>query len=791
MTAATLRVDELLGFNPTLSLDHEGKRVYQDLVAESVIKDFRDIILYHTPPTLRASFVSGAVPALDPGVQSIVRSDTRLAAFYGGLSVPLLAMAYGARRDSDDARLLNAARAEKILGLELQRNPLFVDQQDKLYRFRWASCCPRLNDYLEDQQGGGAAHAQEIDEERGQWEERTVAHYDEAHVPADDRERLQAMQHIAECVRRARRGRYWAFRLYLRLLEDVPRLLSPEALLAVAHNGDPAMAIKRNVMLLDMLDRDRFFSRAYVERTSAYNLCANLASRVDFHGNAEALADYAEAALTQYARDHEASADPEVRSLADLARQFVRPIDGRGEISPFHRLVREGLARSAATDYSAVMGDLVGRLTAPNLAQWMIDAGKLDHAKALLKGAFGGAALGLVMTGGIPYGQIPEKHRYAVALGISSTLVHSLPLLLRGTLHLPAFFSSQAARLTSLEATFAQWKAFDVDMTYSTGLSGWIVRNGGGKAGDHAMQFEQMRRWRAGGTTYDYGRHEATVSKIFGRNLNEFMAYRVGAVIAALNLYLAVWSLRDAVAPLDIASAAVSLAGASFMVIGSAGGWVVSAFGRFALAGEIAGLMSTLATVATVAVVVIVVVQMWMAPSTPSRLAEFAAAEAQAAGLYIPHGAAIDHFTTREPDIGLRLRDDAGRYLVLRADGSLALGAVADASILFQDTTGAGMTQLHTVDATAARALVDRENKVATADPRYQSSAAHCWLFDLTAGIVWGEGGAQAGRLDGACFTIRSATDDKKRYLAVQDGALALSAQPATWTAERAPRSKA
>lgn len=784
-----LSVLELRTFSTFAIFRQDGKRVYNDLIADLVAEDIQSLILHHMPSELRDRFVSAAVPSLDPGVRAISNGNANAAAFYRSLAVPFLSAMYGADRKTPESRTLNARRACRLLGLDLQAKPIFVEQQEQLYRYRLTTVHPRLKLYLDDQKTGMDDYSAYIQATSDLWAKELAAQFAAAGSPAGDANRRVALDNVKMATRKAQRGAFWAWALYRELLRSVPLEFGPDAIRNSAQNEDTALRIRQAVTLLDALDPSKYFSRHYVSYLSSYMSAATLAAQVDVAGNAEEIVSYARAALEQFAALHDKADDEQLRMAANIARRLASITERGTANDPLGDAFRLALIKAGkleGSDFVDIIEKAVAKMTGPKIQPWLATAQAKDIATALLKGACGVAALGLVISGGSSLHSLPEQQRTKICVGIGVSLSHSLSVLVRGGFHTAAFFSEHAINWSKLGHTWAQWKTFDSQAVYSRGFAGWVVRNGSGKVGDRVHWSEHTRALAMPGAHYDYAYDRAKVARVFGRNLDEFMAYRIGAIVGVINLYLTISALQEASQPLEIAAARVSVAGAACGLIGAAGGWICSALGRFTWAGQLSSVMSTLSFVATIAVVALVVLQSVRGRrETPSELRRFAETKARGAGLYMPFEAAIEYIAPSAAEEGVRIAAGEAGFLQMDEEGALAIARGEAAATVFRiDTNGAGQSLVYAVAAGAggAYALTVLEGAVVmTQVCDATGRGPYGWRLDVTGNVEWSSTGSTPGALARASFCILTADAEKRLHLCAQQGRLALSDTPFNW----------
>ncbi|SHM56097.1 hypothetical protein SAMN05216593_101532 [Pseudomonas asturiensis] len=786
-----LSVSELRQMRPVQSSSQDGQQVYHDPVSELVAQDVHHLIMYHMPGDLRTRFVSAAVPSLDPGLRAIANSNPAAAGFYASLAVPFLTALYGTDRSHPDGRLLNSRRASRKLGIELQREQVFQEQQEQLFRYRMASYFPRLQLYLDDQANQADDYLDYIDAVSKAWSESVDEQFD-ATDPVTRTDRSVSLENVKKAARKAQRGAFWAWALFRELLENVPAEFGPRTSTGDARPEDAAIRIKQSVMLLEALDPSKYFSKRYLDYLNSYTTVVQLASNVDLDQNADLLTDYARAALQQFALIHSTAESQHLREAADIARHLVPGTARTARKDPLHQILhaaRTAAAKLEGRDFIAAIEAAVMKLTGAKTEPWLATVQARQILLALLKGSVGAAAIGLVVSGGIKLDGLAEQRGQRILQGIVVSLSQSFAMIMRGATYAGGFFFAQGTVLSSLGHTWAQWKVFDAQAVYSRGFAGWILREKGGVLPATAHWREHVRALQMPGGRYDYGHDSKTISRLFGRNLDEFMAYRVGAVVGAISLWFAISSLRNASEPLDIAAASVSVAGASFGVIGAAGGWVFSAIGHFTTAGRVASFMSSLAFAATIVVVALVVVRIvCKRDSSQSELRKFAQTEAKEAGLYMPLGGAIEYFAAAESGDGVTIRASSDQFLHIAQNGEVSLVSkpALGGDMIWIRLAANGDTQLLSGGNQQAQVwtLIAAAKGVSTRLIDPVKDAVFCWKVEVKGEPVWSDDPLPSATLRSALVEIAVAGGASPLYLAVREGSLVLETTPDRWLME-------
>jgi len=132
--------------------------------------------------------------------------------------------------------------------------------------------------------------------------------------------------------------------------------------------------------------------------------------------------------------------------------------------------------------------------------------------------------------------------------------------------------------------------------------------------------------------------------KIFGRNLDEFLAYRIGACVAVISLVLSIWSAIDAGDPLERSADSLMAAAAGLDLIAAVAGWALGA--AEVGAATVATICSTigfLGILAALAGIALLLYMIFRPQQNPVQ--QFTSDYARPAGFFIPYGSEVDYFT--------------------------------------------------------------------------------------------------------------------------------------------------
>src|SRR6185312_13149609 len=326
---------------------------------------------------------------------------------------------------------------------------------------------------------------------------------------------------------------YWAYSLYL-------YLVSNEALQAYQHQiNSPTtpdasqsltLLLQTNNAVLNVLDPSGYFSGEYTQVLQMFNLSGLLANWVDYGGN---LSDFSFAAveiLQAYLAKYVDSFDPEIAKMVQKLQKELTAETVDGFLGLFTRALAEAGVQGS-------WGDLMG-------VYERLLADKIGTGFSLLAKAFavsmGITAIFMMVEGKIKWKDLsPEAQARAIIGGIG-ILAQTMAYFIKGGLRTYYFLdrtmsgwsqTKQLFRLFNISGEVAQANISSLD----NGLVRWLAR------GNRVSSVEAAR---AVGRGVGFG-DETLATKIFGRSLDEFIAVRLGTLLAVANLILSAYQLSQ------------------------------------------------------------------------------------------------------------------------------------------------------------------------------------------------------------------------------------------------------
>ena len=145
-SSSSLNIYSLINMNPD-GTDADGNSV--ELVQQSSLADFYQILQYYMPPDLLNNFIAAQPPDLGE-IQEIADDNTDNREFYSSLSIAYLTSALKSA-DRDSVRRLNARRAQAVLKQKTSVSAVYKEQAARLYSYEYGRKYPLLQLFLDDQ----------------------------------------------------------------------------------------------------------------------------------------------------------------------------------------------------------------------------------------------------------------------------------------------------------------------------------------------------------------------------------------------------------------------------------------------------------------------------------------------------------------------------------------------------------------------------------------------------------------------------------------------------------------
>lgn len=789
--AATLDPYLLLNMDP---YEKNEKGEIFDAVQQAATSNVYKGIQYYMEPSLRSTFVSANPPDLPAAVKSIITNNAGARDFYNGLGVPYIAVSLEKNTDPAVAHL-NTVRASSAVRSTLATSEIYREQAAQLYKLAWCEKFPATNDFLADQANPAnkASHASAIDADATAWKNQVKQQAAEGGTASDDPDLQKMLQLIDDLARLAKDKRYWAWKLF-RVMTSPVMLSSIDAQLLSGNTSQQlTQEIQRYLAILTILDDTNRFSMKYNEVLNAYQITVVLPRMLDYGNNQDDYRAAAEAILKQFVAKYINTQDPDMAKAVQAAQELFARQGSQRLIDPYlDAFFAAGALRNSTGIWSQVFTNFEKTVTS---TAWKGKLGRLGLKVsgslpdlARLSGLGMGVAAIVMLAGGVVrWNDLKPLERARLIEGGVAMFTQVIGAVIKGTIKAAGFMSRLGTRIWAWlrRVQVIEDQAARVQSSLARWLSGRLERPIPGFA-----------RAAANAAEAGEGAFQGRLARVlFGRNLDEFLAFRVGAVLALASIGLSIWGLVESKDPLETTMNALFLASGVLELIGIAANWAVvgglvaegtmlaTTLGAIAIG---AGVLAIFAAVAGAVVLII-----WMQGAKPkSPIQAFVDDQATQSGLSMPFGVAIDYFAIEGQANGIAVGTGASFSQVIARTGGnqVTIGpltnsfdTVFDMAVDAQGRATFYLTEPNTQKVQVLTASADGRAVTFEAMLSGDDALRQRWTVEATGDPTWQEGDGKIKILDSAPFRIYSTKFGRSSTLVFSANQLILGAGDYNW----------
>lgn len=803
----------LLGRDPYTIVD--GKLV--DTVQNEVLRYFNSAAQFHMDASLRNRFICAGVPDVSPKLRPII-SGKEAEDFYKGISVPYVAMTL--EKSTDTAlKQLNITRATRRLSDSMRTSNVYRTQAQDFYSLAWQEQFPGAANFKDDQRQNSRDY-------RVKAEEALASFIDKQCELSDDNAKLIVRGILNKYLAQAQAGKYWAFRALLAYLSNQNlATLDPmsDAHGEITDSANPSRKLMRQCSVLNALDDSGSFATFLQEMVRHRLFSVVLPQQVDLKTNEKEFGVICTELFQGFMKHTQAQSAEfgEVRAAVDFMLQV------------------EGGQRNLDLMYSGLFGSLATTGTSRSLAGWLKNhtavaelgdfgvirngAGKIGVKTAnfarLVAQATVISNIVSVMGNGITWSMMTDEERArTVVAGVDLFMLTAPKALSFCVVTIPnnwhslvAWVNSRSSAGTRLVRSMSMVEVETVQRVAvrARSLSTTVLL----RSETVGVQVESgLRKWLTGEMRVSLsatsrqalaaaqaGEQVTLVRKLFGNNLDHFMATRVGMMLAISGLALSIWGITTAKDDKERWINIAMTATAAFEVC-SIG---IGMLGIGGTIGRIGSFLGPIGMVASVAVVGYLAYDYFRHGETPTLIKQFVETEAKKEGLYMPYEMDIDYLASSgslNVGVGVTLasaKDKTGYLQLDLEDKACAVRSNPgltdyDADTVFDlDVDGRGYVTLisrgYSDDADPKAGTSERKRKptilTVNAEQKVVAGAFASIANDADAGL-WQSRmlGAATKNADIAKSGEFSLLNKKTgMYLSVVNGAVALSSEPFGW----------
>lgn len=703
-----LSILELSAMTP---FDQDENNVWYDAVQERVTDDFFDIMVDAIPDDLWESLFGPSGYERDPltgEVALISNIGTENypvpSVWYESLSTAVLTSGMS-EGDNDNCKLMNGPRANQWLQQEVPTSEVYEAHGLELFSLRWPEVEENVNTqkYLDDQAQGTQAQKDEIN----QWREFEKADIDQFVVDEIDEDGNSVNQQLKDVVDEAAdyaldNDLYWAHK-HFAYLTQTSVMANIETILAdPTDNTKLSRYFQQNSCTLTALDKTGFFARQYNLMFNTFLGESILNSMYGFEGD---IVDFS--IIVQYLEtfvdENLESANEELREMAEAIDEILQAENAEEILHDsidlfFH--ISEGVWYYRNLEYIAYYWQYGFSAKYPEYQQ---SAGKFGTA--LATGMSVMSTLNMV-TMYKHWDELTPEERAGLVMGSIQRAVQITAGLAKGSVTMGTIFKVDG--LSKWQRVKGASKAFlgresgvltDGMLDVGNSMAQWL--------GDTYGTYSERQKWSNLTPLHQDMeiKKKSMTKKVFGRNLDEFMATRVGPVMILGSIGLSIANIAAGDTGVDLAIDIMEIVAGALEIFALVGGYMVE-IGMIAAEGIAATMVSfagPLAIVAALAGLCLLLYRRFH--KEPDPVEEFVNNEVAQAGFKVlSRCSAIDYAVPYVDDngenkVGFSLTT-GGNHLVCDPDGNVSLGSLTEtpSTVWVSATSGTGMSEIAVVD---------------------------------------------------------------------------------------------
>ncbi|GII05784.1 hypothetical protein Pta02_77920 [Planobispora takensis] len=631
------------------------------------------------------------------------------AAWYRSLGTAV--MTQGLADGSDpNCRNLNGPRAAAWLKTEVAASQVYYRHGQMLFGNQWQARCPNTSRFLTDQQNNTKAKQGDI-----QAKVTSAVADINANVAVNGESNDDLKAHLIADVTNAGQyaidnNLYWAFAFYN--YNVAPSLLTNIALAISGGGSGDGTALSRlfqqNVAVLTALDPSGYFPQRYTGTINTFlatNILPSMFGFTDDPSTFTMIKKYLEAFRDQ-------NLDSQDKQIADVAAQLAGILSDAHADEMLHDWIEA--IRSIS---NAVQDTLALPYVANSFTSWFSEnyprfSTFSDVMGSLLIGGMSGLAVFNLFSEFKSYGDLKPKEQASLITNTAQLGLQIISAMVKRGVRIYSIFSVEGMtagqRTAAISKIIATGEADVLDRSLvriGNSTARWLADTEGtvGKlvtSGDGGMIAVMV-------TDTTAAVEDATLAaKVLGRNLDEFIATRIGPLFILAGIGFSIWSIATGESGIALASDILNIVSGSLMLFATVGGWLV--------AGEVIAAESVMATIFTIAGPLAIVValagvglmlyELFNKPADPVE--DFVNKYAKPAGFYVSSSqSAIDYARAYvNPDenkllmVGFVL-NAGGQAMQVASDGSVRMAPVtSQPDCVWQaKTDGYGMTTIFTI----------------------------------------------------------------------------------------------
>ena len=591
---------------------------FQDDVQMKSTGDLMMILQYHMDPQLREDYVSVHPPDIDATVRGIAEviglKGTNPQTFYRLLSIPYITSALAGSTDPF-AKKLNSKRASAWLKSKVGRSDVYQAQSPKLYQHHYLLKLPEMGDYIEDQTNHAAEYVDKIKTYEQQWihdmssqlENKTLIN------------KTRAI--ISNLTDKAVTGHFWAYLFFCYITQPSAMMMLQAISMSPSYEGSTyARRVQEHCAVLTALDQESVFVQQYIKIMQSFQITNMIPTLLDYSGDVNQYNYAVNAVLNDFITRHAESSDPDIiKYVSDIKASMAA-----GTISSIMDAVG-GIAGSVSGIYGwEVIADRLE--TVSKLRGFSIGVTKIVGG-AMSAIAFVGFIMGAKGWNGLNI--LQQTQLVASATALCSEIFFSI---IKRGVALNAIWSEAGIKWFRVDLMLKENVLIEASEKSATGFKRWLL------GAEEEAPALGVGAFEAAAESESF----SVTKAIFGKNIKEFWATRVTAVLSILNILLISYVFATATLnEIEIAENSMFMMAACIDLVASIGMWALGE-GAVGTLATVFGAMGPVSIALALIGVILMILDITKHHEGPVE--KFARNQASDAGFYMPYEYDIDYF---------------------------------------------------------------------------------------------------------------------------------------------------
>jgi hypothetical protein len=708
----SLDIFGLLAMNP-FAQNQQG--AWGDQVQAAVTNDLGQIMNSFVPADLWSQlFPSTPQPTLSGELAIVANSSvpgvSDPAQWYQSLATAVMTQGLAGGSD-ENCQHLNGPRAAAWLKTQVATSKVYYTHGQSLFQYEWNNLFTLTPQYLSDQITNAPTYQPQI-----QYTVNMAVADINQNVVVDPNSPPNLKANLIADVQNAGQfatdnNLYWAFYFYT--YNTAPAILANIALQMAVNTGSSdgttlSRLFQQNVAILTALDPSNYFAQQYTSTINTFLATNILPSMFGFVGDAMSF-DLIKEYLQTFVQNNLNNED---QQIAQAAAQIQSILDSDDSDQMLQNSIEALRAISEAIDDTLALPYIANSWVSWFSETYPAWASAANLFGSVLMSGITGLAIFNLFTEFQSWDNLTPGQKADLIIDTTQLALQIVAAVVKRGVRIYAMFNvdglTAAQRVAAIGKVVATGEADSLDqglVKIANSSARWLGDTEGtvgklalGDAGDLTAVMVTDTTSAADETSW--------AATVFGNNLEEFIATRIGPIFILAGIGLSLYYIAEGESGARLASDILNIVGGSLMLFATLGGWLVSS-GVIMAEGLMASIIAwagPLAVLVALAGVGIMLYEMFKKP--PDPVEEFVNDYAKPAGLAVSSKASsIDYATLYvNPDqsnllmIGFTLSAN-GQALMVNPDGSIALGqASALPNCVWQvSTDGLGMSTIFTV----------------------------------------------------------------------------------------------